>query len=61
VTLCIGINHAAYDPAAHLISNASCHQCPRPLVRALDKLSASVGPDVDVHAYPLAGAGRPGG
>lgn len=54
VTLCLGVNHAAYDPAAHhLISNASCTtNALAPLVRALDEaFGVEWGLMSTVHAY----------
>lgn len=54
VTVCMGVNHAAYDPAAHhLISNASCTtNALAPLVRALDEaFGVEWGLMSTVHAY----------
>jgi len=54
VTLCLGVNQAAYRPAEHhLISNASCTtNCLAPLARALDEaFGLRWGLMSTVHAY----------
>lgn len=54
VTVCIGVNEADYDPAAHrLISNASCTtNCLAPVLRALDEAFGVAWAMVStVHAY----------
>ncbi len=53
-TLCMGINHATYDPAKHrLVSNASCTtNCLAPLARVLhDSFGLKKGHMLTVHAY----------
>jgi glyceraldehyde 3-phosphate dehydrogenase len=54
VTVCYGVNEAAYDPAAHhLVSNASCTtNCLAPVVRVLDEaFGFEWGLMSTVHAY----------
>jgi glyceraldehyde 3-phosphate dehydrogenase len=54
VTLCYGVNEAAYDPARHhLVSNASCTtNCLAPVARALDAaFGLEWGLMSTVHAY----------
>jgi glyceraldehyde 3-phosphate dehydrogenase len=54
VTLCYGVNEAAYDPAAHqLVSNASCAtNCLAPVARVLDEaFGLEWGLMSTVHAY----------
>ena len=54
VTLCIGVNDDAYDPAKHqVISNASCTtNCLAPMVRVLhDKFTIEQGLINTVHSY----------
>jgi glyceraldehyde 3-phosphate dehydrogenase len=54
VTLCLGVNDAAYDPAAHtVISNASCTtNCLAPMVRVLhERFGLEGGFVTTVHAY----------
>src|SRR5919197_4128430 len=54
VTLCIGVNDDAYDPAQHtVISNASCTtNCLAPLAKVLnDRFGVEQGFMTTVHAY----------
>jgi glyceraldehyde 3-phosphate dehydrogenase len=54
ITLCIGVNHDAYDPAKHtIVSNASCTtNCLAPLVKVLDDSFGVVrGTMLTVHSY----------
>lgn len=54
ITLCLGVNHEQYDPAAHhLVSNASCTtNALAPLARALDEaFGIEWGLMTTVHAY----------
>jgi glyceraldehyde 3-phosphate dehydrogenase len=54
VTLCIGVNDGAYDPAQHtVISNASCTtNCLAPLAKVLnDRFGMERGLITTVHAY----------
>jgi glyceraldehyde 3-phosphate dehydrogenase len=54
LTLCLGVNDAAYDPAQHtVISNASCTtNCLAPLAKVLnDRFSIEQGFMTTIHAY----------
>jgi glyceraldehyde 3-phosphate dehydrogenase len=54
LTICMGVNEAAYDPAKHLIvSNASCTtNCLAPLVKVLDdSFGVNRGTMLTVHSY----------
>ena len=54
VTIVMGVNHEAYDPAAHtVISNASCTtNCLAPMAKALnDGLGIERGLMTTIHAY----------
>lgn len=54
LTICMGVNQAAYDPSKHLIvSNASCTtNCLAPLVKVLDDQFGVVrGTMLTVHSY----------
>ena len=54
VTLCLGVNDAAYDPAHHtVVSNASCTtNCLAPMVRVLhERFGIEQGLINTVHAY----------
>ncbi len=54
LTLCLGVNDAAYDPAKHtVISNASCTtNCLAPLAKVLnDRFGIEQGFMTTVHAY----------
>ena len=54
ITIVIGVNHAAYDPAKHhIISNASCTtNCLAPLAKALnDSIGIVKGLMTTIHAY----------
>ncbi len=54
VTIVMGVNHSAYDPAAHtIISNASCTtNCLAPMAKALDdELTIVKGLMTTIHAY----------
>jgi glyceraldehyde 3-phosphate dehydrogenase len=54
VTLCYGVNHAAYDPAKHqVISNASCTtNCLSPIAKVLhDKFGIKRGLMTTIHSY----------
>jgi glyceraldehyde 3-phosphate dehydrogenase len=54
VTLCLGVNDAAYDPKAHtVVSNASCTtNCLAPMVRVLhERFGIEQGLINTVHAY----------
>src|SRR5213080_118465 len=54
VTLCLGVNDAAYDPAKHtVVSNASCTtNCLAPMVRVLhERFGIEQGLINTVHAY----------
>ena len=54
LTLCLGVNDAAYDPAQHtVISNASCTtNCLAPLAKVLnDRFGIEQGFMTTVHAY----------
>ncbi len=54
ITVCIGINDSAYDPARHnIVSNASCTtNCLAPMVRTLnDKFGIEVGFMSTIHSY----------
>ena len=54
VTICMGVNEAAYDPAKHqIVSNASCTtNCLAPLVKVLDDHFEVVrGTMLTVHSY----------
>jgi glyceraldehyde 3-phosphate dehydrogenase len=54
VTICMGVNHQVYDPAAHtIISNASCTtNCLAPVARVLqDSFGIDSGLMTTVHAY----------
>jgi glyceraldehyde 3-phosphate dehydrogenase len=53
-TLCMGVNHEAYDPSKHtIVSNASCTtNCLAPLVKVLDDAFGVVrGTMLTVHSY----------
>jgi glyceraldehyde 3-phosphate dehydrogenase len=54
VTICMGVNHQIYDPAAHhIISNASCTtNCLAPVAKVLnDSFGVENGLMTTVHAY----------
>ena len=54
VTIVMGVNHEAYDPAAHtIISNASCTtNCLGPMAKALhDEFGIVTGLMTTIHAY----------
>jgi glyceraldehyde 3-phosphate dehydrogenase len=54
ITLCMGVNHDAYDPSKHtIVSNASCTtNCLAPLVKVLDDTFGVVrGTMLTVHSY----------
>ena len=54
ITLCMGINHQAYDPARHhVVSNASCTtNCLAPVAKVLnDRYGIESGLMTTVHAY----------
>ena len=54
LTVCVGVNHDAYDPAAHrVVSNASCTtNCLAPMARVLDeRFGLEQGFMTTVHAY----------
>jgi glyceraldehyde 3-phosphate dehydrogenase len=54
VTICMGVNHQVYDPAAHtIISNASCTtNCLAPVAKVLhDSFGIESGLMTTVHAY----------
>ncbi len=54
VTLCMGVNQAAYQPAQHhVVSNASCTtNCLAPLVKVLDdSFGVARGTMLTVHSY----------
>ncbi len=54
VTIVMGVNHTAYDPAAHtIISNASCTtNCLAPMAKALDdEFTIVKGLMTTIHAY----------
>jgi glyceraldehyde 3-phosphate dehydrogenase len=54
LTVCMGVNEAAYDPAAHtVVSNASCTtNCLAPMARVLDeRFGIEQGLMTTVHAY----------
>jgi glyceraldehyde 3-phosphate dehydrogenase len=54
LTVCIGVNEDAYDPAAHIVvSNASCTtNCLAPMARVLDeRFGITQGFMTTVHAY----------
>jgi len=54
LTVCVGVNEAAYDPAAHtVVSNASCTtNCLAPMARVLDeRFGIEQGFMTTVHAY----------
>jgi glyceraldehyde 3-phosphate dehydrogenase len=54
LTVCIGVNEAAYDPAVHtVVSNASCTtNCLAPMARVLDdRFGIKQGFMTTVHAY----------
>ena len=54
VTICMGVNHAAYDPAHHnIVSNASCTtNCLAPVAKVLsDRFGIESGLMTTVHAY----------
>jgi glyceraldehyde 3-phosphate dehydrogenase len=54
LTICIGVNDAGYDPAAHtVVSNASCTtNCLAPMARVLDeRFGIEQGFMTTVHAY----------
>jgi glyceraldehyde 3-phosphate dehydrogenase len=54
LTMCLGVNDAAYDPAQHtVISNASCTtNCLAPLAKALnDRFGIEQGFMTTIHAY----------
>jgi glyceraldehyde 3-phosphate dehydrogenase len=54
VTICMGVNHQVYDPAAHhVISNASCTtNCLAPVAKVLhDSFGIESGLMTTVHAY----------
>ena len=54
ITVCMGVNHAAYDPAAHhIVSNASCTtNCVAPMAKVLlDNFGIVKGLMTTIHAY----------
>jgi glyceraldehyde 3-phosphate dehydrogenase len=54
VTICMGVNHQVYDPAAHhVVSNASCTtNCLAPVAKVLhDSFGIESGLMTTVHAY----------
>ncbi|HEV3124639.1 MAG TPA: type I glyceraldehyde-3-phosphate dehydrogenase [Candidatus Dormibacteraeota bacterium] len=54
ITICMGVNHAAYDPAQHhIVSNASCTtNCLAPVAKVLsDRFGIECGLMTTVHAY----------
>jgi glyceraldehyde 3-phosphate dehydrogenase len=54
ITICLGVNHDAYDPALHhIISNASCTtNCLAPVAKVLnDKFGIVRGMMTTVHSY----------
>jgi glyceraldehyde 3-phosphate dehydrogenase len=54
ITICLGVNHDAYDPATHhIISNASCTtNCLAPVAKVLnDKFGIVRGMMTTVHSY----------
>jgi glyceraldehyde 3-phosphate dehydrogenase len=54
ITICMGVNHAAYDPAEHhIVSNASCTtNCLAPVAKVLsDRFGIESGLMTTVHAY----------
>jgi glyceraldehyde 3-phosphate dehydrogenase len=54
ITLCLGVNHDAYDPASHhIISNASCTtNCLAPVAKVLhDRFGIVRGMMTTVHSY----------
>jgi len=54
VTVCMGVNHAAYDPARHhIVSNASCTtNCLAPVAKVLsERFGIESGFMTTVHAY----------
>ena len=54
ITLCMGVNHTAYNPGAHhVISNASCTtNCLAPVAKVLsDSFGIETGLMTTVHAY----------
>jgi glyceraldehyde 3-phosphate dehydrogenase len=54
ITICLGVNHDAYDPAKHhIISNASCTtNCLAPVAKVLnDKFGIVRGMMTTVHSY----------
>ncbi|MCC6628128.1 MAG: type I glyceraldehyde-3-phosphate dehydrogenase [Chloroflexi bacterium] len=54
ITLCLGVNHETYDPAAHhIISNASCTtNCLAPVAKVLhDRFGIVRGMMTTVHSY----------
>jgi glyceraldehyde 3-phosphate dehydrogenase len=54
MTMCYGVNHAAYDPGKHhVVSNASCTtNCLAPLAKVLhDKFGVKRGLMTTVHSY----------
>jgi glyceraldehyde 3-phosphate dehydrogenase len=54
VTICMGVNHQVYDPAAHtIVSNASCTtNCLAPVAKVLhDSFGIESGLMTTVHAY----------
>lgn len=54
ITLCMGVNQDAYDPAKHtIVSNASCTtNCLAPLVKVLDEKFGIVrGTMLTIHSY----------
>ena len=54
ITVCMGVNHTAYNPAAHhVISNASCTtNCLAPVAKVLsDSFGIETGLMTTVHAY----------
>jgi len=53
ITVCMGVNHTAYNPADHVISNASCTtNCLAPVAKVLsDSFGIDAGLMTTVHAY----------